>query len=184
MLLEEKPSTYASHYDCIGGISGILSYLVDTEIGKKQEELLFPLVRYLTSLTDKYQYKKEQVLRFHIPKANLYTDFERKLYPNGHLNFSLSHGMLGPLIALGKAKRNGIELKGMNEAINTIQELYNRYETMQNQKSCLAMLHFTEGILLQFKTKYASLFKKYKRSKLVLWECVGCAWLAISSTIL
>ena len=57
MLLEEKSSTYASHYDCIGGISGILSYLIDTEIGKKQEELLFPLVRYLISLTDKYQYK-------------------------------------------------------------------------------------------------------------------------------
>ena len=164
MLLEEKPSTYASHYDCIGGISGILSYLVDTEIGKKQEELLFPLVRYLTSLTDKYQYKKEQVLRFHIPKANLYTDFERKLYPTGHLNFSLSHGMLGPLIALGKAKRNGIELKGMNEAINTIQELYNRYETMQNQKVVWPCYISPREYYYNLKPKYASLLKIQRSS--------------------
>jgi len=79
-LLNSKSETYASHYDCIAGISGILNYLLDTEKGKDNEQHLKVMLDYLVYLSDSSLHEGVGVLNFHIPEANLFTDLEKKFF--------------------------------------------------------------------------------------------------------
>lgn len=124
--LSQSENTFATDYDAIGGIAGILNYLLDFEWNKEAKEKLEKMARYLVSLTHCHNYQGNEIMNFHIPKDNLFLDVEKEKYPNGNYNFGLSHGMVGPLIALCKAMSKGIKTEDMQSAIDNI---FNIYET-------------------------------------------------------
>lgn len=162
-LMDQSMNTYASYYDCIAGISGILNYLLETSIWHEKLSQISVLIEYLISLTNTYSYKNYQVLKYHIPKDNLYTNLEKELYPDGHLNLSLSHGMMGPLIALSKAKREGIDVIGLDGAINILYDMYMRRKDINEFKKVVWPCYITPyEYAYNIKPMRASLLRKQR----------------------
>lgn len=124
--------TKASCYDLISGVSGTLYYLIDFQWNKINEEKIIKIIQYLIFLTKHYEYKGINMPRFHIQRENIPLEENKIKYADGYLNFGLSHGMLGPLITLCKAKFNGYSVKGIDEAIKTI---FMIYETFSEKNS-------------------------------------------------
>ena len=54
------------------------------------------------------------------------TDDYKDEYERGCVNFSLSHGIAGPLFILSKAYSNGIQISGQKEAMERVLEEYER----------------------------------------------------------
>lgn len=147
--LSRSENTFATDYDAIGGISGILNYLLDFEWDKGVKEKLEKMARYLVSLTHCHNYQGNEIMNFHIPKDNLFLDVEKKKYPNGNFNFGLSHGMVGPLIALCKAWAKGIWVDGMDEAVDTLFSIYETFYIKRNGvafwPTCLSLESYLIG---------------------------------------
>ena len=61
----------ASDYDCISGISGILYYLLHTDFKKLDKIKLQKLIEFLINCTKVHEYKKCEVINFHLEKKRL-----------------------------------------------------------------------------------------------------------------
>lgn len=127
-LISKKYDTAMFDYDIIRGVAGVLYYLLDFEWSAEEKEQLNILVEYLIGLTKDHDYNGSKVINFHINNNNQFSEDEKLLYPNGNINFGLSHGMLGPLIALAKAHNNGFECPQIKEAIEVIFNLYDKFK--------------------------------------------------------
>lgn len=163
-LLDSKPSTFASHYDCIAGISGILYYLLDVVDIDQNLNMLTPMVNYLIYLTKFHKYGGYLISNFHIPKENLYTDLEKRLYQNGYLNLGLSHGMLGPLLAMSKAKLKGLETTELSKAIETINTIYNRFMKFIDRRPVWPCYIAPMEYIKNLEPQYTSLLKIQRSS--------------------
>lgn len=127
MLLQaSENNTSAFDYDAIGGISGNLHYLLDFEWNIESKKKMMKMTEYLVSLTLCHEYKGHKVLNFYIPYENLFSSLQDQ-FPDGNYNLGLSHGMVGPLIALCKAWAKGIRVDGMETAIETIFRMYETF---------------------------------------------------------
>lgn len=132
MLLQSNANnTSALDYDAIGGISGNLHYLLDFEWDIESENKIKRLAEYLVSLTHCCEYKGHEVLNFYISYENLFQSLQDE-FPNGNFNFGLSHGMIGPLIALCKAWAKGVRTDDMDEAIEIIFRIYETFYVKRN----------------------------------------------------
>lgn len=92
------------------------------------------MMRYLISRTEDYTYKAMSVIKFHIPVTQQLRDDEKVDFPNGNINFDLSHGLAGPLLALTKAFNKKIYAEGLEEAIN---KFFSIYDTFQITEQCI-----------------------------------------------
>lgn len=115
-------------YDSVVGVSGLLYYLLDFQWDDNSIIQLKQLIEYLVGLTKYYEYEGHSVIKFHLNNENQFRDDEKLEFPNGNINFGLAHGMIGPLIALTKAYSKEIKVKGMEYAINTLFELYDKFK--------------------------------------------------------
>lgn len=122
----------SAHFDVIQGISGALYYLLDFDWNQEDTEKLRDMLRYLASLTENYQYKNQEVMKFHIHKENIFLDAEKQIYPDGVYDFGIAHGIVGPLLALDKAKSKGITIAESERAIKKIWEMYETFTTIEN----------------------------------------------------
>ena len=114
-------------YDVLGGIAGVVYYLLDCEeiLDQPKEKLkLRELIRFLIYLSGDYFYFGQKVLRYHIRRNQQFLPEERKTMKQGHINFGAAHGVVDPLVALAKAKGNGIREMYLEEAIWKLFELY------------------------------------------------------------
>lgn len=127
-----KEGTKTSHYDVIQGISGVVYYLLDFDWAQEDAEKLKAMLRYLASLTDSYQYKGKEVMKFHVQKENLFLDVEKEVYPDGIYDFGIAHGMVGPLLALCKAKAKGIMGTQSEGATKKIWEMYETFVDIED----------------------------------------------------
>lgn len=163
-LMKNRPATYASHYDCIVGISGILYYLLDVVNIEKKIEPLIQMVNYLIYLTDMQAYKGYKIINFYIPKENLNTDLEKQLYPHGQINLGLSHGLMGPLLALSKAKYKGIEANGIDKAIESINKIYDQFIKFLEKRPIWPCYVAPMEYIKNLEPKYSSLLKIQRSS--------------------
>lgn len=115
------------HYDSIYGLSGIASYilLINNEESKR---VLRKINNYLINLTEYYELDGVEVPGWYIKTNNQLTDDYIRDYPNGSINYSLSHGIAGCLAILSITYINGIEVPRQREAIETILEEYKKVE--------------------------------------------------------
>lgn len=110
-LFQQRKLSFGS-YDILGGIAGVVYYLLDCEeiLNQPEEKLkLRDLIRFLIYLSGDYSYWGKQILRYHIRRRQQFLAIERKTMKQGHINFGMAHGVAGPLVALAKAKRQGIQ---------------------------------------------------------------------------
>lgn len=73
-----------------------------------------------------------KIPNYFIPASKQATEFDKEIYPNGCLNFSLSHGISGPLFILLKSKRYGILVEGLDDAIKNITHQICGYSYINN----------------------------------------------------
>mgnify|MGYP000853070688 FL=1 len=130
-LIESKAETFMSQYDAILGLSGALYYLLDFKWTIDEKRHLERIVDYLIGLTKYHEYKGYYIINFHITRENQFREDEKKYFTDGNFNFGLSHGMMGPLIAMAKAWKRGIRVDGLKDAI---EELFNIYEQFKKYK--------------------------------------------------
>ncbi|NEZ46345.1 hypothetical protein FDF74_03850 [Clostridium niameyense] len=123
--LINKPLTLID-YDVIHGVSGILYYLLDY-VDREHDQVIIELIQYLINLTEDKEYKGFKVINFHIEKEQQFLDVEKMEQPDGHVNFGFSHGMMGPLIVLSKARYLKYNIKGLDEAIKILRKLYEKF---------------------------------------------------------
>lgn len=86
-------------YDCIYGISGAINYLM-LQHGLYFEENIKSTSEYFKQLCKNNLNSNFEVSKFIIANKNQYLEEDKKEFVNGHINFGLSHGMMGPMIAI------------------------------------------------------------------------------------
>ncbi|MBM7870400.1 hypothetical protein JOC70_001885 [Clostridium pascui] len=126
--LRRKKDITMNDYDTIAGVSGFIYFLLDFKWSSEEKSQLEKLIEYLVELTKYHQYMEHSVINFHLTKENLFREDEKLEFPNGNINFGLSHGMLGPLVALTKAYSKGIEVEGIESAINELFGIYDQFK--------------------------------------------------------
>lgn len=130
--LENKTETCATHYDTIVGLSGTLYYLLDFNWSNEEMWSIKKIISYLVSLAKAKDHNGTAIINFYITSENQATDEAKIDYPNGNINFGLSHGMIGPLIALSKAYKLGIVVDDLKESIETIANIYEKYKCVKD----------------------------------------------------
>lgn len=129
IYLYENAELFFDFYDIISGISGILYYLLedsvllsdDTNVAK-----IVVLAEYLIRLSNNHNSEGKEVINFHIKKEQ-YTDIDMQSMNNGHINFGMAHGMVGPLIALAKAESINLPVDGLHAAIEKLFSVYQKF---------------------------------------------------------
>lgn len=127
--INAQESVVMGHYDIVSGISGVLYYLLDFST---DEKLLDDMLRYLVRLANEKSDPDRHPIGYHIIGKNQTRNDEKLLFPEGHLNFGLAHGMIGPLISMSRAKEKGIVVKGLEEAIQTLISMYEQFVEIRN----------------------------------------------------
>lgn len=121
----KNKNTQPYYYDVVRGLSGALYYFVTRY--KNDSKELDKLIGYLIFLTNEKFFKEMNLTNFHVPYDPIDLGFEE----NGYINFSLSHGMLGPLITLSKVKSNGYKAEGLDESIENILKTYDKFKKIK-----------------------------------------------------
>ena len=131
--LYQKPVEYQT-YDMTLGLSGVLYYFLQQKqwVAKEVKDKICKLLEVLVSFSNEKLYKKKPSIGFHIlAEQQVGTQDEREM-KNGHINFGMAHGMLGPLIVMTKARSLGYQIRGLDEAIQRIFHLYQVFCTEEN----------------------------------------------------
>lgn len=102
------------HYDAISGLSGIGYYLVlNYQKNGEEESVILKIVDYLHQLSQ----ASTNLPLWHISTENQATRDDILNYPDGHLNFSLSHGITGAIAFLSAAYRRGIGTETLRDTL-------------------------------------------------------------------
>lgn len=107
----------ASQYDVIYGLAGIGNYLMNFRNQEEYRLALKEIIEVLINLFNINELDDRKIPNYYIPYSKQATELDKEIYPNGCLNFSLSHGISGPLFVLLKAKKYNFSIEGLDEAI-------------------------------------------------------------------
>lgn len=131
-LLEKIDSKSISmrDYDAILGLSGMLRYLLLTDIDLYRSQIQ-KAVATLIHLSLYSSDNRESGLNWYIKEENVFPTEERKKFCSGMVNFGLSHGIAGPLAVLSISKLQGVSHPGLEEAIERLIEFFLQYAQEQ-----------------------------------------------------
>lgn len=115
-----RRETIPAFYDSIYGMSGMLNYYLNFECEKG--EIIIGILKYLIFLS---QNNEEGFPNYFIQNTPQYV---LKEFDEPYLDFSMSHGILAPLIVMAKAKNHGIYINDLNEAINKLNNMYRKFQ--------------------------------------------------------
>lgn len=104
-------------FDTINGLAGITRYLLAFKELPEAQPAIKACLKLLGDLTLEKSFNGVKVPCYHIPSENQFNEDDKTEYPNGAFNFSLSHGIAGPMMVLSTALLEGIEIEGQREAI-------------------------------------------------------------------
>lgn len=107
-------------YDSIYGFAGQGAYLLMFKEDEKVKKTLERICTFFVNMTKEIEVKGHKVPGWHIPLDKLTTKADKKQYPEGTFNLSLSHGISGPLAFMALALRAGVEVQGQREAMRKI----------------------------------------------------------------
>lgn len=122
----------SSHFDVISGLSGVALYLftLGDDAAKKA---IKDIIEYFIALSE-YRYSNDLLLPgWYIKGECLPTKEYREDFKEGCINYSLSHGIAGPLYILSKGICEKIEVEGQKVAIKRILEEYHKVGTYMNE---------------------------------------------------
>ncbi len=119
----------AGFYDCINGVSGVLYYLLQTNINELDSLKLNNLIEYLIYLTEEHMYKESRVTNFHIEREMLFRKEEKNFFKDGCINFGLAHGMSGVLATL--LKIYDLKLYNKKIVLKAIIKIVSMYEDFE-----------------------------------------------------
>ncbi|WP_339180930.1 lanthionine synthetase C family protein [Paenibacillus sp. FSL R5-0701] len=124
----EYSNVVMSDYDVILGLAGVSMYLLSSPRGESNSYFISLINRYFVKLINSSKlYNGHELPTWHITPKNLFHDIDREMYPDGYLNFSLSHGILGPFRILVHSLNNNIEVEGQKEAIDKVRKLFEQF---------------------------------------------------------
>lgn len=129
-MISEYPLVFGL-YDVVSGITGDLYYLLDCDDILSDTKSLLKIkeiLNVIVSLSDDYQFKGMNIIRFHIKQEQQYQKSERDEMINGHINLGMAHGIMGALIVLAKAYKLGIFQRR-----DTILKLYHIYKKFEKR---------------------------------------------------
>lgn len=129
-MISEYPLVFGL-YDVVSGIAGDLYYLLDCDDILSDTKSLLKIkeiLNVIVSLSDDYQFKGMNIIRFHIKQEQQYQKSERDEMINGHINLGMAHGIMGALIVLAKAYKLGIFQRR-----DTILKLYHIYKKFEKR---------------------------------------------------
>jgi hypothetical protein len=103
-------------WDLISGLTGTVAYLLERQNNLEVEIVLKKTLLCLIELT-----RLENGLpRWHTPAQLIADENMKKFFPYGNINCGLAHGVPGPLAIMSLAKKAGIEVSGLTQAIEAI----------------------------------------------------------------
>jgi hypothetical protein len=103
-----------SQFDAISGLAGMGAYLL-TRRGQPRVETA--LERLLESLVGLTRASADGPPRWFTPVALMDDEATAAMYPDGHLNCGLAHGIPGPLALMALAHTAGMQVAGLRDAI-------------------------------------------------------------------
>ena len=115
-LRERRNGLGVYEFDVISGLSGVIAYLLCRTNEPGVTNALHDSIVALESILD----EGDGLPAWHTPRALLWDDEQRAVYPHGNLNCGLAHGIPGPLAALSLALRAGLSTPGLPGAITKI----------------------------------------------------------------
>lgn len=124
--------TYSSNYDVISGLYGVGAYLMTLDSDSAKASVI-DIIDYFVKLSNYRQINTNRIPGWYIKNECLPTQEYKENYKSGCINYSLSHGIAGPLCILGKGLLYGMEVEGQREAIETILNEYKKTMIYDNQ---------------------------------------------------
>lgn len=124
-------------FDAISGFSGITRYILQHRDSPEKSNTIEACLRFLIDLCLEKEVEGIRVPCYHISSKNQFLEDEKIEYPKGAFNFSLSHGIAGPLMVLGTALTEGIELEGQREAIQMMLNDFYRFSSLEQDGSVI-----------------------------------------------
>jgi hypothetical protein len=115
-LRERRNGLGVDEFDAISGLSGVIAYLLCRTNEPGVTNALHDSILALESILD----EGDGLPAWYTPRASLWDDEQRAVYPNGNLNCGLAHGIPGPLAVLSLGLRAGLSTPGLPEAITKI----------------------------------------------------------------
>lgn len=119
-------------YDAIAGASGALYYILDCDMDVHNDRRVQKLIEFLIYLSKNYKFKDQYIIRYHIKKEQQFQEEEKVMMPDGHINFGMAHGIMGPLLALAKAYSMKFRNKGLKVTIVNLIGLYEKFSDKTN----------------------------------------------------
>ena len=122
-LPEESEIYQQNGFELIQGMSGVLKDYLDSNSGKVGEEISEIVSLFVQHLTPK------MIMGYLTPVCHYYPSIYEKKYmteeaPNGCVNYSVSHGMSGPLTTLSLAYKKSSNPDGAMKIIDSIIDEY------------------------------------------------------------
>jgi hypothetical protein len=109
-----------SNYEVIAGLSGPLRYLLDFPENHEMVKMAEKIVDLFVKRSKEKVVAEYKVTGWHHYPSEMEASFMQFEAPNGVVNYGLSHGMAGPLVALSMAYKNGIYIDGLEDTINNL----------------------------------------------------------------
>jgi hypothetical protein len=103
-------------FDAISGLSGIAAYLLSRRQVPAVSATLYALVQSLVAMTQ----EDAGIPRWYTPGHFMWDEDTQKTYPHGNLNCGLAHGIPGPLAVLAVARLSGVQVPGLDAAIDRV----------------------------------------------------------------
>lgn len=126
-----KDDVVTHDFDVISGISGITYYLIIA--GLEDVTLYTDITRYINWIAIDKKYEDLNIPGWYINNKNQSTLQDMEDYPNGNINYSLSHGIAGPLLVLSLLKKKNISTNSCSVSINRIIEEYKKIGSKNNK---------------------------------------------------
>jgi hypothetical protein len=148
--MDEQRLPALREYDLVRGLTGVGAYLLHRYGGGS---LLQRVLAYLVRLTQPVALDDGDVLLPGWWTDNGPNDRPSRLWPGGHANHGLAHGITGPLALLGTALQHGIIVQGHGDAIERICAWLDRWRSSSSDRAwwpgIISAAEQRAGMLLQ-----------------------------------
>lgn len=147
--IEERGGVSPFDYDVINGLSGIGSYFLDSLEEQGFREGLMRILAFFVSLSEYLDWDGSRVPGWFVSPAYTKWGNYDTSYPEGYINFSLSHGIAGPLSILMKAERRDVTVSGQRDAIERIVMEYKRVSDIPDKFLCTDIISLDDYLRKQ-----------------------------------
>lgn len=104
-------------YDLILGVSGWMIYLTEFCSSNKKKNIMIKILNYLNKIVAYKNINGYSIPGWYVRNEDLLTAYDKDTFPNGYINFGLSHGAAGILLALSISYNQGMRTLNQKNCI-------------------------------------------------------------------